>query len=100
MTKEKKKKVIKKKVRKSMKKRKFGLFKFLNWKNISIGNKYITSFSVAALLFLVSGVIVFFQLSVVADDIKQFDRDSQLTFDMTQMSELIQLKDVQMADYI
>src|SRR5699024_7649493 len=77
-----------------------GLFKLLNWKNISIANKYITSFSVAAILFLLSGFIVHMQLSVVEKDIAQLDSDSQLTFEMMQMSSLIQMKDMQMADYI
>jgi len=83
-----------------IKNRNFGLLKILNWQNISIGNKYITSFSVAAVLFLLSGLIVHFQLSIVKGNIDQFESDSQLTFEMTQMSELIQLKDMQMADYI
>jgi methyl-accepting chemotaxis protein len=74
--------------------------KFFNLRNMSIGRKYIMAFSMAALLFIVSGVIVFVQLSVVEKDITQFEKDSQLTFDMSQMAALIQLKDVQMADYI
>src|SRR5699024_8085093 len=88
------------KAKKKVSKRRFGLFKLLNWKNISIGNKYITSFSVAAILFLLSGFIVHMQLSVVEKDIAQLDSDSQLTFEMMQMSALIQMKDMQMADYI
>lgn len=94
------KKVIKKKSGKRVTKRIFGVFKFLNWKNMSIGNKYIASFSIAALFFIVAAIIVHLQLSIVKDDIEQFESDSQLTFDMTQMSSLIQLKDVQIADYI
>lgn len=86
--------------KKRIEKRKIDVFNFLTWKNVRIGNKYITSFSIAALLFIVAGVIVHFQLSVVKDNIERFERDSQLTFDMTQMSSLIQLKDVQIADYI
>ena len=103
MTKENKKKrfkLFKKGTKQKGKKRKFGLFKFLNWQNISIGNKYIISFSIAAALFAVSGFIVHFQLSVVEENIEQFESDSQLTFEMTQMSSLVQLKDMQMADYI
>lgn len=94
------KKILKKKREKKEGKKNFGLFKFINWKNISIGNKYIISFSIAAVLFAVSGFIVHFQLSVVEKNIEQFESDSQLTFEMTQMSSLIQLKDMQMADYI
>ena len=90
----------KNKVQKKVEKRKFGLFKFLNWRNISIGNKYITSFSAAAILFLLSGLIVHTQLSSVEKNVTQLESDSQLTFDMMQMSSLIQLKDMQMADYI
>src|SRR5690625_3860826 len=93
------KKVVKKVVKK-VEKKKFGLFKFLNWQNISIGNKYITSFSVAAILFFLSGLIVHTQLSSVEKNVTQLESDSQLTFDMMQMSSLIQLKDMQMADYI
>lgn len=103
MTKMKKKhgkKIIKIQLKKRANKRSFGRLKFLNWRNVSIGNKYITSFAIAVSLFVVASVIVHFQLSVVEKDTNQFEKDSQLTFDMTQMSLLVQLKDVQMADYI
>ncbi|MEK5038129.1 methyl-accepting chemotaxis protein [Sporosarcina sp. FSL K6-3457] len=88
------------KLKKRAKKRSFGYLKFLNWRNISIGNKYIISFTLAALLFIMASAIVYYQLSTVEKNTDQFERDSQLTFDMTQMSLLAQLKDVQMADYI
>lgn len=87
-------------IQKKVEKKKLGLFKFFNWRNISIGNKYITSFSVAAILFLLSGFIVHTQLSSVERNVTQLESDSQLTFDMMQMASLIQLKDMQMADYI
>lgn len=88
------------KVEKRVKKRIFGRLKFLNWRNVNIGNKYIISFTLAALLFIMASAIVLYQLSTVEKNTDQFERDSQLTFDMTQMSLLAQLKDVQMADYI
>ncbi|MEK5038149.1 methyl-accepting chemotaxis protein [Sporosarcina sp. FSL K6-3457] len=88
------------KLKKRAKKRNFGRLKFLNWRNINIGNKYIISFTLAALLFIMASAIVLYQLSTVEKNTDQFERDSQLTFDMTQMSLLAQLKDVQMADYI
>lgn len=88
------------KLEKKAKKRSFGRLKFLNWRNVNIGNKYIISFTLAALLFIMASAIVLYQLSTVEKNTDQFERDSQLTFDMTQMSLLAQLKDVQMADYI
>lgn len=72
----------------------------IRWRNRRIGQKYLTSFAIAAILFIISGVIVYFQLSLAGKDISKFEEESLRTHDMAQMASLIQTKDVQIADYI
>src|SRR5690625_4627477 len=74
--------------------------KVLNWQNISIGRKYLASFSLAAVLFLVAGFIVYFQLSKAANDIQLIEEESLRSNEIAQLALFIQTKDVQMADYI
>ena len=81
------------------KKRKLTTKRF-SWKNISISQKYLTSFIIATILFLSAGTIVYFQLSVVERNIVNMEEESLRTHDIAQMATLIQLKDVQIADYI
>ena len=90
----------KEKALKRVNNRKFALFKFFNWRNISIGRKYITSFSIAAILFFISALIVYFQLSVVEEDISKFEEYSLRTNDTAELASLMQNKDVYIADYI
>ena len=82
------------------KKRNLGFFKILKWNNISIGRKYIISFSLASLLFVTAGIIVYLQLTVSEQDIEQFEKDSIITNEISELAALIQAKDVQVADYI
>lgn len=97
---EEKKKKIHKKVKKKIGGKKRGIFKFFNWRNISIGNKYITSFSVAAILFLISGIIVYNELSDVKKDIDQIEHYSLRTHEMSKLASLMQIKDLQIADFV
>lgn len=79
----------------------FGFIKkILNWQNIKIGSKYLTSFSLAAILFLFAGIIVFFQLSSAGDDIQLIEEESVRSNEIAQLALFIQTKDVQIADYI
>src|SRR5690625_5447138 len=82
------------------KKRNLGFYKILKWNNISIGRKYIISFSLASLLFVTAGIIVYLQLTVSEQDIEQFEKDSIITNEISELAALIQAKDVQVADYI
>lgn len=90
----------KKDFRKKLNKFSNQLSKLTHWKNIRIGRKYLLSFSVAAVLFIISVIIVYFQLSVAENDIEKFEEDSIRTNQLSQMASLIQLKDVQIADYM
>jgi len=74
--------------------------KLIGWRNRRIGQKYLMSFAIAAILFIISGVIVYFQLSLAGEDISKFEEETLRTHDMAQMASLIQTKDVQIADYI
>src|SRR5690625_59280 len=74
--------------------------KALNWQNIRIGSKYLVSFSLAAVLFLIAGFIVFFQLSKVENDLQLIEEESLRSNEIAQLALFIQTKDVQMADYI
>lgn len=91
---------IKTKIKKKAKKRNLGIFKLLNWRDVRIGKKYITSFSVAAIIFLVAGAISYIQLSTTEENIKSLEHESDRANDIAQMAILIQMKDVQVADYM
>lgn len=86
------------------KKKKFNFLgiiqKYINWQNISIGKKYLVSFSLAAILFLVAGTIVYFQLSRAESDIQLIEEESIRSNEIAQLALFIQTKDVQIADYI
>lgn len=78
-----------------------GFFKkVLNWQNISIGSKYLTTFSLTAILFLCAGIIVFIQLSTAERDITIIEDESIRSNKIAQLALFIQTKDVQIADYI
>src|SRR5699024_2127804 len=72
----------------------------LNWRNISISQKYLGSFSVAAFLFIISGIIVFMQLTVAEQDISTFESEATRAHDISTMESLLQQKDIQIADFI
>lgn len=75
-------------------------FRFLKWQNVKIGQKYLTAFIVSAILFFVAGMIVYVQLSVAGNDIKQIEEESLRANDMAQLASFIQMKDAQIADVI
>ncbi|MGM8365437.1 methyl-accepting chemotaxis protein [Virgibacillus sp. W0181] len=75
-------------------------FRLFNWKNITIGRKYLLSFLITAFLFLAAGVVVFFQLSVAEEDIAFIDEKSTQTIDMAQVALLIQTKDAEVANFL
>ena len=74
--------------------------RFLKWQNVKIGQKYLTAFIVSAILFFVAGMIVYVQLSVAGNDIKQIEEESLRANDMAQLASFIQMKDAQIADVI
>ncbi len=66
-------------------------FNFFNWSNVPIGRKYITSFSFAALLFLIAGTIVYIQLAFAQKDIDQIEKDSILNLYQDNKHEKLEL---------
>lgn len=72
----------------------------VKWGNVKIGQKYLLTFSLAAILFAVAAVIVYGQLTRVASTIEKIEQDSLHVNDMAQMGALVQRKDVQIADFI
>lgn len=74
--------------------------KFFNWRNLRIGQKYLLSFSIVALLFIVSVLIVYIQLSIVENNIDTIEENSIRTYELEQLASLIQMKDVHIADYM
>lgn len=74
--------------------------KFLNWNNKRIGTKYLTAFSIAAILFLIAGTMMFFQLNDVQKDIIQVEEESIRANDVAALGSLFQTKDLHFADFI
>ncbi|WP_099156572.1 methyl-accepting chemotaxis protein [Virgibacillus ndiopensis] len=72
----------------------------LRWQNVKIARKYLTVFISTAILFLIAGGIVYFQLHKGEESIDAIERRSARANDMAKMAELVQAKDVQIADYI
>lgn len=70
------------------------------WHNIKIGQKYLTVFMITVVLFIVAGAVVYFQLYKSQQDIDAIDQRSDRANDIAKMAELIQTKDVQIADFI
>lgn len=83
-----------------MKKNKVTKPKKHRWHNVKIGRKYLTVFMITAALFIIAGGVVYFQLYKGQQDIDAIEQKSERANDMAKMSELIQVKDVQIADYI
>lgn len=68
--------------------------------HVGIGTKYLGAFAVAAVLFIVAGVIVFTQLSIAERNIEQLSIESSRAQDMGEMIQIFQQKDIAFADFI
>ncbi|WP_096270880.1 methyl-accepting chemotaxis protein [Paucisalibacillus globulus] len=99
MKKNKKVKVIKGNKEKKQKspKAKKNLF---NWQNVKLSRKYLYVFLVSAALFLLSGAFVYYQLNKGQQDVEAIDQYSARVNDMSNLASLIQVKDVQISDYL
>ncbi|SES99174.1 methyl-accepting chemotaxis protein [Oceanobacillus limi] len=85
----------------SKKKLKLNLAKGLKfWRNLKISQKYMTAFYTTAALFVIAGIIVFLQLNKSQNDIEAINEYSQRVNTMADMASIIQVKDVQIADYL
>lgn len=72
----------------------------INWKNVKIGQKYVAIFLITAALFIAATTIVYVQLTKGQKNMDQISEQSIRVNEMTQLSSLIQGKDVQIADYL
>ncbi|MFC4559873.1 methyl-accepting chemotaxis protein [Virgibacillus kekensis] len=70
------------------------------WKDLRIGLKYISIYLVTAVLFLAAGVLVYFQMQQAEQDLTVINESSERTKTMTEMADLIQATDVNIADYM
>lgn len=70
------------------------------WQNLSIGNKYVSIFILTTILFLGAGALANWQISNAKNDLEDVDNQSHRVNDMAEMASIIQLKDVQVADYL
>ncbi|WP_047980977.1 methyl-accepting chemotaxis protein [Ornithinibacillus contaminans] len=73
---------------------------FLNFQNVKLSRKYLYVFLVAIVLFLLSGAVVYYQLSKGQSDVDSIDQYSARVNEMADLASIIQVKDVQIADYL
>src|SRR5690625_3558603 len=85
---------FKKKVKKTNKAKKASVFR-----NISIGSKYLSVFSISILLFIVATVVVFFQLTTAKDNVDNIIEKSELADDMAQLALYIEQQDSLISNY-
>lgn len=69
-------------------------------RNIKIANKYLLGFLLTAVLFIVAGLIIFSQLKTTLDNVKTIDKRSSRVNEMSELASLLQIKDVQISDYL
>lgn len=81
------------------KKKSRNIFRF-NWKNIKISRKYITVYLLSTVLIVLAGGLVYLQLNEGQKNIKALDVHNEQVDNMSQLASIIQLKDVQIADYL
>jgi len=72
----------------------------LRWKNMKIGTKYITAFSISMILFVIAGYIIYTQVQTINDDLAALERRGDRAIVITEMGSLIRTKDVKVSDYI
>ncbi|GGA84829.1 methyl-accepting chemotaxis protein [Ornithinibacillus halotolerans] len=73
---------------------------FLNWQNVKLSRKYLYVFLIIAVLFLLSGGVVYYQLTKGQQDVEAINEYSERVNEMSSLASLIQIKDVQVADYL
>ncbi|MBS3681455.1 methyl-accepting chemotaxis protein [Ornithinibacillus massiliensis] len=71
-----------------------------NFQNVNISRKYLLVFLTTVVLFLFSSVLIYLQLQKSSADVEAIDEYSARVNDMADLSALIQVKDVQIADYL
>lgn len=91
---------MKKKKAKKSKKTNVKRNPFIKWRNVKIGKKYLVSFVLSAILFIVAGVVVYTQLSSTEIGINHMEDKSKQATNMAQAASLIQTKDSQVSSYL
>ncbi|OZU88974.1 methyl-accepting chemotaxis protein [Virgibacillus indicus] len=71
-----------------------------SWRNIRIGPKYLTGFFASAVLIIIATVVVFLQLNAGQKGIDAVEQQSKRFSDMAELASIVQIKDVQIADYL
>lgn len=74
--------------------------RYSKFNDFGIGIKYTTTYLIMVFIFLVAGGIVFLQLNEANEHANTVQKTSVHMLDMTELVSLIQLKDVQIADYL
>lgn len=82
------------KVKKNSFKRRFA------WKNMNISKKYLSVYILTAVLFIVAGLVVYLQLEKGQQNIQAIERRSERVHDLRELASVMQLKDIQIADFI
>lgn len=72
----------------------------VHWRNLRIGKKYVLVYIISAMLFFIAGTIVYFQMESTRSEIKTIEQKSNLVNQISDLSAIIQVKDVQIADYL
>lgn len=71
-----------------------------SWRDIRIGPKYLTGFFASAVLIIIATVVVFLQLNAGQKGIDAVEQQSKRVSDMAELASIVQIKDVQIADYL
>ncbi|MBD8067434.1 methyl-accepting chemotaxis protein [Bacillus sp. PS06] len=66
------------------------ILKLKAWKNLKIGQKFAVAFSITTILFAISSVIIFFQLSMVQNEMKNVQQDGDNAIIITEMATTFQ----------
>lgn len=79
---------------------KTGILNRFKFRNVSIGLKYLLAFSIAIALFIAATVVVFFQLTIAKDNLKESIEMGKLTNDLGNLALFLEQKDTIVSDYI
>lgn len=74
--------------------------KFTFFRNISIGTKYLSIFSISVILFVVATGLVYFQLNKAKENVNDIVEKNQMTNDMAQIALLVEQQNAIISDYI
>lgn len=89
-----------KKKKKTTKQNKSRKPKLTFFRNISIGSKYLSVFSISIILFAIATTVVFFQLSIAKNNVNDIIEKSELADGMAQVALLVEQQDSVISDYI